>query len=132
MCLLIYIYMYLVRDILNIFNLHSTTPSKIKCISSFKKQKRQKVIRNDYLHTFSRFKRVLSSFESQGSCKLQNPSFTQAWGVRAHAYTSMYTYMYSPLKNKWGEKGKKERKTYQLALPAPPPQADLVGFLGQG
>lgn len=93
-----------------------------------KKRKRQKVIRNDYLHTFSRFRRVPSSFESQGSCKLQNPSFTQAWGVRAHAYTSMYTYMYSPLKNKWG---KKEKRKGRLALPGPP-EADLVGFLGQG
>lgn len=92
--------MYLVRDILNIFNLHSTTPSKNKMYIFLKKTKRQKVIRNDYLHTSSRFRRVPSSFESQGSCKLQNPSFTQAWGVRAHAYTNMYTYMYLPLKNK--------------------------------
>lgn len=135
-CLLLYIYiytyMYLVRDILNIFNLHSTTPSKIKCIFSLKNKKGQKVVRNDYLHTSSRFRRTRVPLKVKVAASSRAPASHRP-GVCVHMHTQVCTHTcihHSKINEK--EKGRKRKgRRCQLALPGP--KADgPVGALGQG
>lgn len=113
--------MYLVRNILNIFNLHSTTPSKIKCIFSLKKQKRQNVIRNDYLHMSFRFRRIRVPLKVKVASSSRTPASHRP-GVCVHMHTQVCTQTciyHSKIseKEKRGRKGKGRR--CQLALPGP-------------
>lgn len=128
-----YIYMYLVRNILNIFNLHSTTPSKIKCIFSLKKQKRQNVIRNDYLHMSFRFRRIRVPLKVKVASSSRTPASHRP-GVCVHMHTQVCTQtcMYH---SKISEKEKKRKKRKGKTMPtcsARPQDPPRRGLLDQG
>lgn len=125
--------MYLVRNILNIFNLHSTTPSKIKCIFSLKKQKRQNVIRNYYLHMSFRFRRIRVPLKVKVASSSRTPASHRP-GVCVHMHTQVCTQtcMYH---SKISEKEKKEEEKEReddanLLCQAPRPTS--AGAFGSG